>query len=184
MFRYRLASLFACATLVATLGTLPVRAAAVGPTQPSVWERHQASTSYFGITSVYTCSGLEQEVKRLLLYFGARPDLNVTATCPDQIRLVKTALIHSDFYTLEPAAPGVTDTVSGQWVGLQLMPERPVFMGRSECELVQQLKELLTKNFALRDLRYQTGCMPYSYSLQDYSVSAQALKPVSVPSSG
>ena len=151
--------------------------AAADNTQSGVWQHHEASTSYFGQTTSYTCDGLESTVKRVLLYFGARPDLKVEAACPDPIQPVKTAVVKTDFYTLQPAPSGASDTVAGQWVPIELMPQRPMFMGQGECELVQQFKDLLTKDFSFRDLKYQADCFPYSVTLVDYRVQGQVLKP-------
>src|SRR6185312_11073321 len=38
--------------------------------QPSVWEHHQATTAWFGQTTHYTCPGLENTLRRILLYLG------------------------------------------------------------------------------------------------------------------
>src|SRR5690348_3545973 len=71
--------------------------------QSGVWRHHQDSTAYFGQTSTYTCPGIEDAVKRVLLYFGARPDLKVHASCPDPVNPVRTAVVKTDFYSLQPA---------------------------------------------------------------------------------
>lgn len=145
--------------------------------QPSVWEHHQVSTSYFGQTSAFTCSGIEEAVKRVLTYLGARPDLQVEASCPDPVRPVTNAVVKADFYTLVPAPSGASDTVSAQWVPIELVPQRPLSMGQNEeCELIEQLKDLLTKDFSFRDLQYRALCFPHDVSLQDFRVKAQVLK--------
>ena len=51
-------------------------------------------------------------------------------------------------------------------------------MGRGDCELVGELKDLISKNFSLRDLNYRTDCVPHQLTLDDFSVKAQALKPL------
>src|SRR5579862_5549859 len=78
--------------------------------QSSVWEHHQATTSYFAQTSAFTCTGLEHTVKQVLLSLWARPDIQVTASCPDPVSPVKTAVVKTDFYTLQPASSGAGDT--------------------------------------------------------------------------
>lgn len=154
--------------------------AAAESTQPSVWEHHQASTAWFGHTSHYTCSGIEETVKHVLLYLGARPDLKVTASCPDPIAPVKTAVVKTDFYSLKPAPAGAGDTVTGQWVPVRLTPQSPSqapYLDTSECELIDQFKGLFTKAFSFRDLKYQASCFPHDVTLLDYSVRGQVLKP-------
>ena len=154
-----------------------VALAAADNTQSGVWEHHEASTSYFGQTTAYTCTGLEERVKQVLLYLGARSDAKVTASCPDPVRPVKTAVVKTDFYSLQPASSGASDAVAGQWVPVELMPQRPMFMGAGECELIYQFKDLLTKDFSFRDLKFQAACFPNSITLQDYRVKGQVLKP-------
>jgi hypothetical protein len=170
----------ALATLLLAVANGPARSAEAGSTQSSSWQHQQVSTTYFGTTARFTCSGIEEAVKQLLLYFGARRDLRVTASCPDLERPVVTAVVHSDFYALAPADIGATDTVPGEWQAIRLSPRVPRFMDRNECELVDQFKELLSKHFSLRDLQYRTSCTPYDSTLEDYNVTAQVLKPVSV----
>lgn len=154
--------------------------AAADNTLPSVWEHHQASTAFFGQTSHYTCAGIEDTLKHVLLYLGARPDLKVTASCPDPIAPVKSAVVQTDFYSLQPASSGAANTISGEWVPIELTPQSPSrapYLDTSECELVYQFKDLFTKAFSFRDLKYHTACFPHSVTLLDYSVQGQVLKP-------
>jgi hypothetical protein len=51
-------------------------------------------------------------------------------------------------------------------------------MGEGDCELVDQMKDLITKNFSLRDVEYRTRCVPREVSLDSYSVKGQALRAV------
>ena len=147
--------------------------------QPSVWEHHQATTAWFGQTTHYTCAGLENTLRHILLYFGARPDLKVEASCPDLIDPVRTAVVKTDFYSLKPASPGAGDTISAQWVPVTLTPQSPSqapFLGTSECELIFQFKDLLSKSFSFHGLNYQANCFPHYVSLLDYYVHGQVLK--------
>ena len=147
--------------------------------QPSVWEHHQATTAWFGQTTHYTCPGLENTLRRILLYLGARPDLKVEASCPDQVEPVRTAVVKTDFYSLKPAPAGATDTISAQWVPVKLTPQSPSqapFLGTSECELLFQFKDLLSKSFSFQDLKYTANCFPHYVSLLDYYVHGQVLK--------
>ena len=67
---------FAC--LVLGTASLAATTTALG-VEPGVWQHHQTTISYYGITTLYTCDGLEDKVRALLLYFGARADLKVHA---------------------------------------------------------------------------------------------------------
>ena len=145
------------------------------------WQRRQVTFNYFGITSLYTCDGLEDQVRRILLLLGARKDVTVYAGgCPGPYNAPsRMAWVKADFYTLAPAAGG-SDTVKARWTALEVTPRRPDFMGDGDCELIQGMKELIIKNFSLRDIEYRTSCVPHEVSMDAYAVRGQALKAVTV----
>jgi hypothetical protein len=149
----------------------------------SSWQRHEVNFDYYGITSLYTCDGLEGHVKSILLHFGARKDALVRAIgCargPDVPS--HNAMVRAVFYTLAPAAGSSTDIVQAKWVPVLMTPQKPFFMGDGDCELVNQLKDVLSKNFTLRDVSYRTDCVPHELTLNGFSVKAEALQIVAVP---
>jgi len=51
-------------------------------------------------------------------------------------------------------------------------------MDDGACELIDQMKDLITKNFAMRDLQYRTDCVPYDININGFSVKGMALIPV------
>jgi hypothetical protein len=145
------------------------------------WQHHQVTFNYFGITSLYTCDGLEEQVRGILLYLGARQGAKVYASgCPGPINAPsRTAWVKADFYTLAPAAAAAgSDTVKASWTAVELTPRRPNFMGDGDCELVQGMKDLILKNFSLRNVEYRTSCVPHEVLLDAYAVKGQALKAV------
>jgi hypothetical protein len=76
------------------------------------------------------------------------------------------------------ANANAANTVQARWTPVQVSPTHPYFMGRGDCELVNELKDLISKNFSLRDLNYSTDCVPHQVVLDSFSVKAQALKPL------
>jgi hypothetical protein len=148
-------------------------------TQPSVWEHHQATTAWFGQTAHYTCLGLENTLRHILLYLGARPDLKVEASCPNLVDPLRSAVVKTDFYTLKPASSETGDTISAQWVPVKVTPNSPwqaPFVGTSECELLFQFKDLFSKSFSFQKLNYTANCFPHSVTLLDYYINGQVLK--------
>ena len=104
------------------------------------WQHHKATFNYVGFTTLYTCDGLEDHVRQILLHLGARKDARVRATgCPGPYNAPSsTAWVDADFYPLAPAADaGASDTVKARWTALEVTPRRPNFMGDGDCELVQ-----------------------------------------------
>jgi DNA-binding CsgD family transcriptional regulator len=62
---------------------------AVSPTGDVVsgaWQHHKVTFTYIGFTALFTCSGLEDHVRQILVHLGARKDAKVSATgCPGPI---------------------------------------------------------------------------------------------------
>lgn len=140
---------------------------------PVEWEHHHASFSYVGITTAYNCDSLAGQVRRILLYLGARNDLTVAAQgCPLD-RPSRTARVEADFFV---PAPAETGAMSANWTAVRLDAQNPRFMTRGDCELMEGLKDLVVKNFHLRDLEYTTRCSPHELSNADFSVTGAAPK--------
>jgi hypothetical protein len=156
-------------------------AAAPAEIVTGAWQHHTVTFNYTGSTSHYTCSGLEGQVRQILVHLGARNDIHVSAVgCPGRDNTPsRTAWVHTDFYTLAPAADSAgTDTVHARWTSLEVTPLRPSFMGDGDCELVDEMKDLITQNFSLRDVEYRARCVPNQQYPNSYAVKGQALKTV------
>jgi hypothetical protein len=166
-------------------------AAAPAEVLSSEWQHRQLSFAYSGSTTLYTCDGLEDHVRQILLYLGARKDLKVRATgCPGPFNTPsRTAFVNVDFYAPVPAVGGPAQagapaaagrpaptTFNGHWTPLELTPRRPNFMGDGDCELIQGMKDFITRNFTLRAVEYRTSCVPNEVTLDGFSVKGQALR--------
>jgi hypothetical protein len=148
-----------------------------GKVVTATWQHHKVNFSYFGITSLYSCTGLETNIRSILLYFGARKDAKVTAQgCPQGPDVPgRYAIIDTDFYSLAPSSDS-SDTVPAQWMPVIVSPRQPYFVSGGDCELINEMKDLITKNFSLSDLKYRTDCVPYEVNVEDFRIEAQALK--------
>jgi hypothetical protein len=146
------------------------------------WQHHHVNFSYYGITSLYSCDGLEGNIRALLLLLGARKDVKVTAMgCPQGSSVPsRIAIVDTDFYTLSPSS-GSNDAVTAQWTPVMVSPTHPYFMGNGDCELIDQMKDLITKNFSLREVDYRTDCVPHQITINGFSIKAQALKALPAP---
>ncbi|HEX3849081.1 MAG TPA: hypothetical protein VHV81_16995 [Steroidobacteraceae bacterium] len=151
----------------------------------STWQHHKITFSYEGFTTAYTCDGLEDRVKSMFLQLGARKDMTIhTGACPGGPDTPShMILVSADFYTLAPVGGGSAadtaaqgNTVQARWQPLKFEPWKPRFMADGDCELMQSMKDVIEKNFALRDVQYRTDCVPHEIFLNSYSVKAQTLK--------
>ena len=167
----------ACLMLAAPLSSL----AAAADTSSAHWRAQKLEFTYSGFTARYSCDGIEGKVREMLLSFGARKDLKVKATGCEQgggQATSKVAWVATEFSSLALGPdPDSADTVQAEWARAQLAPKHPSFMGTGECELVDAMRELLQKGFALRNVVYRTDCVPKHVSIADYSVNAEVLKP-------
>jgi hypothetical protein len=142
-----------------------------------MWQHHKATFNYVGFTTAYTCDGLGDRVRQILVHLGARKDLKVTASgCPGPYTPSHSAWVSADFDTIAPAG-GATGagTVNARWTALEVKPRRPFFMGDGDCELMQSMKDFITKNFMLRDVDYRTDCVPNQLTLDAFGFKAQGL---------
>lgn len=174
-----------CLTGVLSLTALGLATAAGGADVPATpgllwgsWQHHTMTINYFGITSAYSCDGLEDRVRTILLLLGARKDAKVNAVgCPRGPEIPShTAWIKTDFYTLVPAdSASSAGAVRAYWASREINPRHPYYMDGGDCELIEQMKDLISKNFSLRDVHYSTDCVPHEITLDGFDVKGQAL---------
>lgn len=184
--RKRLGVLAAVGAFFALIALPPVSAAedssAAGAVVTGIWVHRHANFTYWGVTALYSCDGLEDNIRALLVHLGARKkDVKVSARgCPNGPSIPgRNALVDLDFYSLSPGSDANSaNTVQARWTPVSVTTTHPYFMGRGDCELVQELKDILTKNFSFRDLNYSTDCVPYQENIDQFSVKAEALKPL------
>lgn len=163
--------------------SLAGHAMAADPAIQASWQEHKASFTYFGITSNYSCSGMEGKVKQILLQLGARKDnlhVNASACGPRDMPFGHTLNVDVRFSTLVPvdpaAAAGATPPVAAQWTSVEVLPNHPSSMGEGDCELVEQLHDLVGKNFTSRSLDYRATCTPHQVGINSYGVHGEFLK--------
>jgi hypothetical protein len=159
-------------------------AAPKGELVTAAWQHHHVNFTYYGITSLYSCDGLETNIRALLLYLGARKDAKVRANgCPNGSSVPgPNAIVDVDFYTLSPSTDSnAPDTVQAQWSPVEVSRRHPSFLGEGDCELINEMKDLITKNFSLRDVAYRTDCVPRQLVIDSFSIKAQVLKAITTP---
>ena len=170
----------AAAVVIATLAS-PVRADA--PPAPSLWQEHKGSVAYFGITSIYSCTGIEGKIRQVLLLLGARKDMSVNANgCNSHdmpmggamtvsIRMFSLALADST-----ATAPGAAPSVAASWSPVNIDGQRPPFMGEGDCELIDQMHEFITKNFSAQNVDYHASCTPHQNNSASFAIHGEFLK--------
>jgi hypothetical protein len=134
-----------------------------------VWQKHELSFVFLGFTSTYSCDGLADKIKLLLIAAGARADAKSRpGACASGFgRPDKFARADLKFYTLAPdsnATPPDGARVDGAWRPVALMARSPRELGTGDCELIEQFRDTVLPLFATRNVENHTTCIPHQES--------------------
>jgi|SRR5271170_8087503 len=160
---------------------------AAGPIS-AVWKEQQLSFFYMGRTSRYSCSGLRDKVRALLLELGARRDLTVTALgCeePDSRARLGSLGPSLNIVFSAPALPqasqkalhpGDVGAVDAQFESLVITNDVFRNMGIADCELVQEFARQILPRFVIRNMKQDILCVPSPQSGSHFLVRGEILR--------
>jgi hypothetical protein len=136
--------------------------------EAGAWQKHEYSFQFMGFTTTYSCDGLADKLKTLLIASGARPDATVRAgACASGFgRPDKFARADLTFYTLAPAGSVTSDSkpVDGTWIPVTIASQRPRELAAGDCELVEQFRSSVLGMFTTRNVESRTTCVPHQLS--------------------
>ncbi|HEY4210919.1 MAG TPA: hypothetical protein VGM84_05545 [Steroidobacteraceae bacterium] len=141
----------------------------------AAWTPRKFTFTYSGFTTKYSCDGLADKVKAILLKLGARKDdLVVRQTgCTGQSgRPVPFPGVDVRMSVLTPASDG---TVPAQWKAVELKMDRDPVNASGECELLEQVKQRVLPLFSARGTVLNSTCVPHQLSASGASLQAQVL---------
>jgi hypothetical protein len=164
-------ALFGCALfpslLISNTGVADEPSSAA-PQQPGVWQMHKYDFAYMGFTSTYSCDGLADTIKVLLLAAGARKDAkSQPGACASGFgRPDKFARASLTFYTLTPDTGTGTDgqRVAGTWRAVAFSDRTPRELRVGDCELIEQFRNNVLPMFATQNVVNHTTCIPHQES--------------------
>jgi hypothetical protein len=175
-----LAFLLSGAALAATPKSSPP-AQSSEPEGYAVWTPKQLRFVYQGFTSRYSCDGLAEKIRAVLLKLGARKDLQVTPTpCSGGlgtptpfpgVTIKMHVLETASGKEYDPAAP----PVPARWKSVNLTSSRDPVDAAGDCELVEQIKQRILPLFTTRDVSYSSNCIPYQLSVGGTHLTADVL---------
>jgi hypothetical protein len=143
-----------------------------------VWQKHDYSFQFMGFTSTYSCDGLADKLKTLLIASGARSDATARAgACASGFgRPDKFARADLTFYTLAPADSVTSDSkpVDGAWIPVAISRYRPRELGTGDCELVEQFRSNVLGMFTTRNVENRTTCVPHQLSGSDIDLKFES----------
>lgn len=183
------------AALCLVLTAQPPAAAA----ESAVWVETKINFTYQGFTTHYSCQGLEDAVRSVLVQLGARKsDMNLRQTgCTSGFdRPEPYPGVVGTIEVLEPvenasrseasaASPNGSArgehgkrTVEAEWrtVTVRIGPEGADQSGK--CELLNQVKRRILPLFAAREVKFESDCFPHQLTIGKTMLQVQVLKPV------
>ena len=179
------AMLCAAAALLSAGAALADLAAAPAEHAAGVWQKHEYAFQFMGFTSTYSCDGLADKLKALLIAAGARADAKATAgACAEGYgRPDKFARADLTFYTLAPdsaAAPADAKRVDGTWRAVSFMQRSPRALQIGDCEVVEQFAHSVLPMFTTRNVDNQTVCVPKQESGSDIRLKFDSFVPAPI----
>jgi hypothetical protein len=163
--RASLAVLLAGAVLLSSASRADDDASAGGP---GTWQSHKYSFQFLGFTSTYSCDGLADKLRIILLAAGARSDVkSQPGACASGFgRPDRFARADLTFYTLAPADPSAaaSGAVKGVWRPVAFSARRPRELGTGDCELIEQFRQQVLPMFTARNIVNNTTCIPHQDS--------------------
>ena len=136
---------------------------------PGVWQKHAYTFQFMGFTTTYSCDGLADKIKVLLIAAGARSDSKSrSGVCSRGYgRPDKFAQANLTFYTLTPAGTALNadePRANGMWRPVNFTVRTPRELALGDCELVEQFRALVLPMFTTRNIDDHTTCVPHQES--------------------
>lgn len=165
----------------ACLLTLPSWAADSGDRTSAVWSEKELTFVYQGFTTHYSCDGLRDKMRGVLLDLGAdEKTLKITqlgctslAGRPDPFPGVKAKM-----RVLEAVAGTADDkAVPAHWQPVDLKLRNSYLTDSGECELVEQIRQRVLPLFAVRDVDLKTNCIPHQATATRPMLKLEVLAP-------
>jgi hypothetical protein len=155
--------------------------AAAGESQPAVWTEKEVTFVYQGFTTRYSCDGLRDKVRGVLLDLGAEKkglkvlELGCSSPTgrPDPFPGVKVKMS-----VLQPASGTADDkVVPAHWRPVDLKLRDSFTTDSGECELVEQIRHTFVPLFAARNVDLKTSCIPHQATATRPSLKLEVLAP-------
>lgn len=152
---------FTAALLAMSLcaGAISAPAAADSGDVAAKWVPKELKFVYVGFTTRYTCDGLQDKVRGILLQLGARDDLKVIGyNCIGVNAPETTPGVRIVMHVLQPASGTAGKTVAAHWQTVDVLAGRDLFDAARDCELISQLDRDVLPLFAPRHVDYSATC--------------------------
>jgi hypothetical protein len=151
------------------------------PAEFAVWTPKEVQFTYMGFTTHYTCDGLRDAIRDMLLQLGARKsDLKVTEEpCsgdPDRPNpfpgvKIKMSVLQPAPAQLSPDTP----LVEAHWKQVKLPYRETGINAAGQCELLEQFNHTIMPLFTTRNLDLHATCVPHQLEPLGTKLQAEVL---------
>jgi hypothetical protein len=162
--------------------------AGAGKPIAAVWKEQHLRFFYMGRTSRYSCDGLRDKVRAMLLDLGARRDLTITALgCegtaararldslgPSLNIVVSTPALPQP--ELKPLHPGDLSALDARFEAFTITSDVFRNMSVADCELVDEFTHQILPKLVTRHLKRDITCVPFQQSGGRFLVRGEILK--------
>lgn len=148
------------------------------------WQPYDLRFHYFGFTTYYSCSGLEDRLEQLLKDMGADQDVRVSVSgcfCINDVSNMLTARIRVRMPVTEDSTSSATHDAQGASFSavskpVELRSSRSGQMGSGDCELLEQVRDQLLPALKLQLIKDNLTCLPGQVSFR-HVLQVRALIP-------
>jgi hypothetical protein len=147
----------------------------------AVWTPKELRFTYMGFTSHYSCDGLADKMRSIVLQLGARPDLKVRETpCSGPLgRPTEFPGVTINMNVLTPwdaaTASATATSVPAHWKLVQISTDRDPLREAGDCELIEQVKTRVLPLFTARNIDYRSTCIPNQLQVGGTVLKAEVL---------
>jgi len=130
--------------------------------ESAVWAPKELNFAYQGFTTKYSCDGLQERMRDVLLKLGARPDIQVRGFgCTRPVGPDPFASVSIKMNVLQPAGQQGGPAVPVHWQRVDLLTglyKHDPVDAAADCELIGQIKQKVLPLFATRNVDYSSTC--------------------------
>jgi len=154
------------------------------PPVAAVWTPKELRFTFMGFTAKYSCDGLQDRIRAVLLKLGARPDLQVTqgpcaaplgAPTPFPAVTIKMNVLQPASSAKPVNAGAPPQVVPAHWKRVDLAASNDAVKEAGDCEVIEQIKQSILPQFTTRNVEYKSTCIPNQLTLGGTQLRADVL---------
>jgi hypothetical protein len=187
-FAMRFVRVLVAAGVILAAPARPADTGAGNPAVAAVWREQHLRFFYTGRTSRYSCDGLRDKVRAMLLHLGARRDLRIAALgCEDPAPRVRFGSLGPSLNIVfsspalpepkrRPLHPGDLAAVDARFESFTITSDAFRNMGVADCELVEEFARQILPKLATRSVTQDIACVPFQQSGGRFWVRGEILR--------